>query len=96
MPGACRFNSLRDGEAPLSLGPLRWHGEEALAAVRAWREIGAANGEVRGERMAEEIHASPDRWPLDEILDAPDVGEVDDIPFRLAGPRQRGRSLAQG
>lgn len=63
------------------LVPRGWHGEEALAAVRVLRQIIEAIWEVHGERMADEIHASPDRWPLDEILDAPETDDVDDIPF---------------
>lgn len=63
------------------LVPRGWYGAEALAAVRVLRQIIEAIWEVHGERMAEEIDASPDRWRVDELLDVPELDDMDDIPF---------------
>jgi hypothetical protein len=62
------------------LVPRGWYPEEALAAVRVLRQISDAIWEVHGERMAEELHAAPGRWTLDELLDMPEIDD-DDIPF---------------
>lgn len=61
--------------------PRLWSGEDALAAVRILRQITDAIWEVHGERMAGEIEASPDRWRMDELLDEPELDDIDDIPF---------------
>jgi type II secretory pathway predicted ATPase ExeA len=55
--------------------------QEALAAVRVLRQAVDAIWEVHGERMVAEIEAGPDRWRLDELVDVPEIDDVDDIPF---------------
>lgn len=61
--------------------PRLWSGEDALAAVRVLRQIIEAIWQTHGERMAAEIDEAPERWRIDELLDGPELDDVDDIPF---------------
>lgn len=63
------------------LVPRGWYAEEALAAVQVLRQIIEAIWQVHGERMAEAIDASPDRWRVDDLVDMPDPDVDDDVPF---------------
>ncbi len=63
------------------LVPRRWSGEDALAAVRVLRQIIAAIWEIHGEDMAAEIEGATDRWRVDELIEVPELDDIDDIPF---------------
>lgn len=65
------------------LVPHGWYTEDALAAVRVLRQIIVAIREVHGERMAEDVGAAPDGWPLDEIRDVAEFKTTTSRSHRL-------------